>query len=123
VSKTELSSHDKSVPKIAASLDRCQSGLIRCRATSPDARHDWQRRAPGNWLAKLGCLIEPADGLSPPVQRYWQQCVDIRRQAMHLGRKQFTKRSGIVQLAAELERFKTGIDGKFVQQRSNRRLK
>ncbi len=42
---------------------------------------------------------------------------------MHLRRKQFTKRRSIVQLAAELECFETGIDGKFVQQRSNRRLK
>lgn len=42
---------------------------------------------------------------------------------MHLCCKQFTKRRGVVQLAAELERFETGIDGKFVQQRSDRRLK
>ncbi len=103
--------------QIASPLVSIEARLVGSRSNSP---HVGKHRQPCHflqWLAKLDRLVESTCCMPSPMQRHWQQRVDIFgqvRQCLHEYRAECRH---IVEPTPKLHRLDRRINGKYVTQR------
>lgn len=72
---------------------------------------------PGDGPCDLYRLVESPEPATAPVQRYWQNRIDILRQVSRCNAQQFSKRRRVEQLASKLQRLDCRVYWKCIGKR------
>ncbi len=111
---TEATVHDEGRLQVALALRRGEAGLVRRVATTCNIADEWQAGSLLDRPCDFNRLVEASQPLPTPMQRHWQQRIDVVGKIGQGQRQQMGEGRCVEQLTPELQCLDRRVDRESV---------